>query len=542
MTLKYITIIWVAILSILASSTFAANNSNLHLQLDKSCYVSGETIRFKNTITNAEKGKNNILFADLCGDGYLLSSAVIERSNGHWEGELSIPDSVQTGVYLVRAYSGNEFGEPTMVTQLVPVLNRFGNNEQNEVKKKSAYNQPYSGNIQNFRSKGVGIKTRSTKNIFAPNEEIVFNVERLGTDFIGGISFDVVKVDTSMFENSGSSGGFDVFAPSEKIKIYNGLTLRGKVTSKVDNVCQADEPVLFSIPDSIPQIAYSFTDSLGEFQFLIENCYGLQTAFVQTLNKQSKLAIEIYPTFLLPPTVIPFYVPFSLEESEFGKLAVKRASFSKAYSEVSQSKPTNDSIFKYPFYGISNNVVRPSEFIDLVDFKEISKEILPLVKYKYSENQYSISIYDPSGKISLNNPWVLVDGVPISDFSSLNKLNTSTIERVEVQPVVRCFGDLILEGVVSIFTKKGNFDGMNLPINAVKFSIDTYYKPTENRNAGQLFFQDVLCWNPIIDDNSAASKIKVQTSFEKGNYAAIAQSIDLSGNVHRSVFMFSVSE
>jgi hypothetical protein len=523
---------------IFSYSVLAGNNPYFQFQLDKNCYVSGETVRFKNTITHNEKGKDNTLFVDLCGEGYLLSSAVIQRNNNHWEGELVIPDSLQTGVYMVRAYTGSTSGLPTVVYQLIPIINRFGVNEKNEEKKKQINCNPFYNANQNRIQQGFGIKTYTKDSRCATDENIEFIIEKDGVDFIGGILFEVVKLDTVAGEVVEAE--LPAFQPSSEIKIFNGLTLRGKVIDKTTKAAVEGELVLFSVPDTIALINYSVTDQNGEFQFSIENYYGEQTAIVQTMRKTESLEIELNPMFLLPPASIPFYVPSVLETGEFVSLSIKRAIYTKAYEFGNEKTMSKNQLFYYPFYGFTKEVVYPEIFIDLIDFEEIAKEILPLVKYKRSGSEFGLSLFNPETKNVFNSPWILVDGVPISDITSLNKLNSRDVQRVEIQPATRCYGSLLIDGLVAVYTQKGHFTGMHLPKNAVITKIDTYFQPKVINDIDRLQFRDVLYWFPHIADFERTTLVIVKTSYEKGVYAAIAQGVDVNGQLHRSIFKFNV--
>jgi hypothetical protein len=514
---------------------FAADTPKLFLQLDKSTYISGETIRFKNTIINSNREKENVLYVDLCGEGNLFTSAVVLRKNNHWEGELFIPDSLQTGVYMVRAYTGNDQGIPTVVHQLVSVFNRFGKNEQNEAKKIEGNYKPYkNATIQAVGQQGR-LKCSAEKTAYRPNEPITFSVENGTDEWVGGILFEVAKLETLMPMTDAVD--LPAFRPSPEIKIFNGLTLRGRLINKAKADAVKDEVVFFSVADSIPAIHYAVTDSTGEFQFTLDNYFGEQTAIVQTQNKDDEFDIQLYPTFLLPPATIPYYIPTETEESEFVQLAVKRALYTKAYQKEQAPLKPEVKGFRYPFYGFTPNVVYPRIYVDLIDFEEIAKEILPLVSFKCSGNDCSIKIYDSNNGIYYTSPWVIVDGVPISDLSTIKKLNSLDINRVEVQSTIRCYGDLLIEGVMAIFTQKGDFSAVELPKNALKIKMETFFQPNKPVDESALFFRDVLHWDTHVD---GSSKIEVKTSFETGNYVALVQSVDSKGVLHRTVMPFTI--
>lgn len=514
------------------------NSKQLHLQTDKQLYVSGEDIAFKCTHTLLNANGNNILFVDICGEDYLISSRVLIRENSHWSGEINIPDSVQTGIYLLRAYLGNEHGSLTITSKPVSVLNRFGNNEVNEHRK---LNQTYLPlNQMNIEAETISsaIKTYAQKATYEPGETIHFTVENNLETAVGGVSFSVFKVNDRALSSTLPPANYEFYRASESIKIINHLTLSGKVTGLLTNQPAVNEMVLLSIPDTIPNIHYNYTNEKGEFRFQLNNFYGLQDAVIQTMSKDRKFKIELYPMQLLPPKSIPFFIPTDFETSEFAKLSVQRATLHKAF-EAEEKKQLDIAVPKYPFYGATTKRTYPGQYIDLDDFKEIAWEILPILKYRVDRDSTYLRIWDPLTKVYFNQPMMLVDGIPVFNPADLNALNSKLIQWIEIQSQERCYGDLSIEGLVAIQTYGGNFTDVKMPINAIRTKIETFEQYNQTPPMKPLF-RDVLYWNPKLDPGMKTHQVDVVCSNEKGNYVAIAQTHDKNGNVNRAVFYFVV--
>ena len=515
-------------------------SKQLHLQTDKQLYVSGENIAFKctHTLLNTNGNDNNILFVDICGEDYLISSRVLIRENSHWSGKINIPDSVQTGIYLLRAYLGDEHGRLTIVSKPVSVLNRFGNNEVNEHRKLSLTYLPL--NQMNIVAENISsaIRTYASKASCPPGDTIRFSVENNLETAVGGVSFSVFKVNDHTPNSTLPPANYEFYRASESIKIFNHLTLSGKVTSLLTNQPAENEMVLLSIPDTIPNIHYNYTNEKGEFRFQLDNYYGLQDAVIQTMSKDRKYKIELYPMQLLPPKSIPFFIPTDVETSEFAKLSVQRATLHKAF-ETEEIKQFDITVPKYPFYGATNKRTYPGQYIDLDDFKEIAWEILPILKYRIDRDSTYLRIWDPLTKVYFNQPMILVDGIPVFNPADLNVLNSKLIQWIEIQSQERCYGDLSFEGLVAIQTYEGDFTNVKMPMNAIRTKIETFEQHNQKPPMKPLF-RDVLHWNPKLDPGMKTHQVDVVCSNEKGNYVAIAQSYDESGNGNRAVFYFVV--
>lgn len=544
-----------ALVLLLISGFFKNANAELspevtlfQLQFNKNIFVSGEKIWFKNSIVAGHETEHQtILYADLCSEGQIINSCIVQRNNNHWQSDLLIPDSLSTGVYLFRAYTGNYNGKPEMVSRLVTVINRFGNNKTNESRKlEPGYMSFYNINVLPA-DLGSEIKLTTTKNRVAPNSSVVFTLNANPDKYISGVSLSVYKVpEENILSNAEVQPEKKVISSvADQVKIYNTLTLSGIVTNSQTNEPVVGEVVLFSVPDTVPQINYAVTDSKGEFIFNVDGYYGRQDVIIQTLSKDSVYQIKVYPNLLTPPLKIPFYVPSEVEQSEFVKMAVDRQLLAKAYTGESNEvvkKPQ----FKYPFYGQTDIVTIPSRYIDLVDFEEISKEILPLCRIRKEKNSASLRLYDPDKLSFLESPWVIVDGVPVFDVKLLFPLNSPAIEKIVTQKQIRCYGALYIEGALSVFTTKGGYTDMPLPVNAVRLFFDTFRYPQEFKkykvepNSALPDFRDVLIWEPMLDCQSATSSHTVSTSYEKGIYVAVAEGIGRDGEVQRTVLKFIV--
>jgi hypothetical protein len=537
------------------SAKISPNESIFQLQFNKSLFISGEKIWFKNSLVSShENDHQNILFVDLCGEGTIISSRILVRENNHWQGDIDIPDSLETGIYLFRAYIGNNDGTAEMVSELVTVINRFGNNQTNQLRKADLRNRPLDQINQLPSATGQILKTYTNSTVYKTKEMVECWIEKEKAELPSGISFSVYKIPEGKIEqpvsmdqglNQGLDESLDENANDGNKKIYNRLTLSGEVIGKKSKTPISGEMVLLSIPDSIPQINYATTNENGEFRFDMDDYYGLQDVIVQTLSKSEEFNIVLFSNFLNPPLKIPFYLSDDVENCEFVKQAVQRAQLQKAYdTEIRNIK--SEPMYKYPFYGTTASVVIPDDYVELNDFEEITKELLPLCKIRKEKGNYFLKIYDQLNFGVFDSPWILLDGVPIFNVEKLFPLNSQKIKKIETQPQIRCYGDLLIESVLSVITSNGNFEDVTLPVNAVRSNFETFYQPGEykgNHFVGDVNiadFKDVLYWKPMLEPFSNVSKINFQCSYEKGSYIVVVQTIDQDGVIQRSVCYFSV--
>ena len=500
-------------------------------------YVAGEEISFSCNLIMPGSYANSILFVDICGEGYLISAQLLKPLYGNWQGQITLPDTLQTGVYLLRAYVGNPNGEPVISAKPLCVFNRFMNNQTNNLQKEKTGYIPIDmrGYPKPVNSDGLEIKANKT--VVNTNQKIEFTLNNHLKETQGTISLSVFKANEQ--STTIPEVQFTPFTASSLVRIYNYFVLAGKLTNAETGEVVPDETILLSIPDSIPNINYAYTNDNGEFRFVLDNLYGEQDIIIQTLNKKIECNINLYPVLLLPPKRIPYYILDDVEQSEFVQLAIKRATINQVFA-TAKADSIKQRQKKIPFYGTTHNRVYPYQFVPLVDFAEIAWEILPTVRYKNSKDSTYLTIWNPNNKGFFNTPWVLVDGIPVYDLSQINPLNSEKISWVDIQAETRCYGEILMKGLIDIQTKNGNYTDLELPVNSVRTTIETFYDPTLQPVQDEPVFNDVLYWNPHIGRKKGTIQIDVQTSNEKGSYVAVAQTCDPKGKIYRSVIKFNV--
>ena len=512
----------------------------LHLLTAKNLYVSGESIDFKCVISPGNPQNNTVLFVDICGEGYKIASSIIKEENMQWNGQISIPDSVQTGIYLLRAYMGSQEGKPLLTSKLVPVINRFGENTRNDAVQKNASYQPITFLDQPAETNTLISAFSNQKDCLA-NEKITFWIEHSLSTNSGGIALSIHKLNNDF---SGKEMLTSEYNPplfeNDTIKIFETQTIRGIVYNETEHHPVENATVFLSVADSIPQIKYAFTDRNGIFKFNINDNLPGESVIIQTTEKIPGIKIKLYPTKLPPIENIPFYIPSQIINSPFAKLAVERAQLHKAYGEK-QQKITAIAREQYPFYGIAPYRIYPGKYVDLNDFKEIAWEILPIVKYRISADTVTLKIWNSESKLFYTTPFLMVDGIPVASPASLNVLNSKAIHWIDIQPQNRCYGNLAFDGLINIQTYKGDFSNIELPDHAIKTKLENFQQ-TNIKKTEQPLFRDILCWQPVLDIEQKMHKIDVTCSYETGKYIAVAQAYDAKGKLYKSVFVFEVKE
>ncbi|RNC92658.1 MAG: hypothetical protein ED555_06160 [Allomuricauda sp.] len=106
---------------------FKTDRKTVHLHLNKTLYLTGETIWFKSYVYNQSKNKRSeeseYVLVDLVdGEGNVIAKKTILNTNGQGNGDLFITNTLTTGLYFLQAYTGSMQGLEEDDSSKYPIL------------------------------------------------------------------------------------------------------------------------------------------------------------------------------------------------------------------------------------------------------------------------------------------------------------------------------------------------------------------------------------------------------------------------------------
>jgi len=298
--------------------------------------------------------------------------------------------------------------------------------------------------------------------------------------------------------------------------------------------------ILVSTPDSIANMQYTTTDSMGSFSIFLNHYYEGKELFIR-LKENEKADIELDNKFklntpfnqsgLLNVRGIRSYLLRNLNISEAQRYYTERATIDTA-KKTEQSKAIPKVYYK-PY-----SRVFPADYLPLSDFVEISREILPAVKVRKNNDSYNLSFVNTRNKgFPEAEPAIFLDGVPVDDVNQIINLGTDQIKRIDILPAIRYYGEMPLPGILAVFSK-------NLEIYKIQFKTPTvrYHSLASQIHTKPLLFipadgnkripdlRQVLLWDPeIILHNKELKQIECYTSDLRGIYLINIQGITSNG-------------
>lgn len=512
-------------LIVIAMTGNSQEKSGFGFYTDRDVYVSGETLFAK--IFTPEGNPARIVYLDLVNQHSARVAGVsLEIKRNQADGFLMLPDSLSSGNYLARVYLKNTSGKLKLLHEIW-ISNRFDGLEKTSQLKR------VTGLEKNQDEITGQIEIENLENIYQTNSnlEAVIKIEETLLNEIDGN----LLVSLAQTEPSFDAAAFIWSADQGKegITENKGITLSGTVTDKKTLEPAAGITVYLTIPDSVPGFQYYQTQKDGRFYFLLEDYFGAVQAVVQCFGNTpvQRLKIKLDELFAGAGTLPEFRQQTIPEEFKHNisrniDVLTFRKIFSQDKLKLEQVAIKQKEISAY--YGNPTRTVDPLLFIDLPNFTEISRELLPGVKFRNYNNEPTLQVINNNmHNYFSENPLILIDGIPIRDLNVIKDMGTTDIDRIEICQYERYYGNLRFPGVVAIYTTKADYSLLPISDQLIRIDLETIQlKAITAENAIQEpnipDLRQLIYWNPLTEPKSTIF-IKCNTSAIAGQFKLIVR-------------------
>jgi hypothetical protein len=518
----------------------AQEKEHFSLFTDRDFYTSGEMILFNVLVPETEP--SGVVRIDLVSTrGKVISGVSKLIKHNHADGFIYLPDSLKTGTYLICTSTKIN---PTITGKELFVCNRFtGFSETTTLLRAHDLSLLPDTPAPSLSLEGVNpaYKTRE-------NGQVTL---QLAPDFLSKVKGSL-SVAIAQTTPGYQSQPFRMSARTGRSKLMekDGIVLEGMARDLVTDAPFKNGCIFLSIPDSIPRLDYFITGEDGHFNFEIKNHFGKIPVVVQGFDLLKKNLFKISLTrFDTLTSSVPAFesqpLPSDLPKS--AESAIESTTLGKIFNcqEIKIENPPVSKKREYPFYGEPTETVYPHLFIDLPDFTEISRELLPGVKFRAFNRIPTLEILNP---ITLNyfadQPLLTLDGIPVRDLNVVKNMGSKDISRVEISRKERFYGDLAFPGVVAIFSTKPDYKRLNESEDLIKLSLDAFQPDVSLVSPGNLPQNDpdlrkVLLWIPNLKPE-ASVKLDFQTSDLRGTYRIVVRGTTMDGTVIANEQSFEV--
>jgi hypothetical protein len=550
------------------------------LHTDRSIYLSGDYLYYSLCLQGNPGQMSKYAYLVLRSrDNSPVARLRLEINNQKASGSIFLSDTLHTDVYQLVCYTNcmrNE-SEASFFNKEIVIANRFDkllNLKDSTIRNNSLLHSPVRNLTEVREQENLTISLE--KREYIPREKVTFYIETKGIPIseMTRLSVSVseivpeIPVDPDISENFSktSNPGDSAEQRQNQCSYYpeiKGSVIQGKVIpsqkpvmnsiiqNKDDIPAIKNRTVLLSSPDSIVNFQYTKTDSLGSFCFLLNPYYEGKELIIRLkenvnaviqLDNKFKLIHQFEPSGQFKLKGIRRYLVRSINISEIQKY----------YDFKPRINPYEDFELQTAIprvYYKPLTTIFPGDYLELPDFVEISRELLPSFKVRKINERYILSISDIRDKGFFSaEPIIFLDGVPIDDINQIINLGTKNIKRIEALPVNRYYGEMSLPGILAVFSK-------NLEINNIKFRTPVIrYQPLSNQistkpepfhpvinNRHIPDFRQVLLWEPeIILRNNEKKSLEFYTSDLQGDYRISVQGITTEGFPVSGSLVFTV--
>lgn len=541
----------------------------VYLHTDRNVYLAGENLFYALYLQGNSNQMSKYAYL-LLRDSHngTITSARLEIVNRIAYGNLFLADTLTSGVYQIVCFTNwmrNE-GEESFFTKEILIANRF-DQELNTFK--NATNAPLLApsaiKPSGFDSGNGKLAIHLEKQIYLPREKITFSVEskEIPENSVLKLSISISEMVPELTVEPSISDYFNkmkMAIPAGDRPIQwsyypevEGPVLQGKVmhvwqsdtTSSTNNRViengQTTFKVMVSTPDSNANMQFTTTDSTGSFALMLNRFYDGKELIIRV--KEHVIAtIEADNPFLLITHFKPsgYFNVYGL--NNYLLRCEKIAHVNRTYSNaepiftVKEFLPakTIPRIYYKPYY-----VVHPSDFMELPDFIEISRELIPAFKVRKERSHYISNYINLQDQSYFNEePAIFLDGVPIDDVNEIISLGSARINRIETLPVTRFYQDMSFPGILAVFTKNQFINGIQFNTPAIRylaqwsrpFTIPKLYEPKSN----DLHIPDIrqlLLWEPDVEiKKNEKREIVFYASDLRGNFSINIQGITAEGD------------
>ena len=557
------------------SSVIAQNKNGslktekIFLHTDRDTYVSGEYLYYKFYISgNSEQTSKYAYLIIRDKNNSYVTNIRLEIINRVAFGTLFLPDTLSTGVYQIVCYTNcmRNYPEETYFNKEIVIANRF-DKKLNIFTDSLIIKAQDAAYAENDTSSGgnENLVIHPEKRTFTQRDKITSSIGSGNTSFstISHLSVSVSEIVPGIPHVTSISEYFHNISipgkaaePKENICYYYpeiyGPVIQGRVLHeshsdvKLDSVNSGHSgetknyTVLVSTADSIVNMQYTKTDSLGSFRIHLNPYYEGKDLFIK-LKENAEATIDPDNKFILNEPYNP---------SDRYNIVGVRSALLRSGSIVQIQKFYNEkatiSIVKdfYPgkivprVYFNHYSTIFPADFTELNDFIEISKEIVPALKVRKAGDRYVSGFINFQDNINRNaEPEIFVDGVPVDDISQIINLGTRQVNRIETLQATRVFGEMYFSGILAVFSKNFMINKIQFKTPAVKmqallsqaYSKPEPFKPTENsRHIPDL--RQLLLWEPeLILNKNEKQQVECYASDLTGKYRINVQGITSDG-------------
>lgn len=527
-----------------AQSVEKTTPESLFLHLNASNFISGETLFYKiyslNPANNTISQISKIAYVELIdSEKKTIIKHKLFLKNGLAQSDFFTPVSLKTGTYKLVAYTNWMLNREAsdVFQQEIFIINPFEELPEENIAKENE-NYVISKATTNLSNTISDLKINLNKKVFSQREEAIISLNS-NKSLSGNYSISIRKIDSlpspslaTTFEFQNNSNRSQISLDSKRIILpeLRGELISGKIEAADKNISIQNIAVALSIPGKSFVFKMVRTNRQGEFFFIIDQSYQNPEYTIQVVGeKNAQYSVSINKKETVDLNKLNFINNLKINSKI--KNGLKERSISSQIENAYFSKKT-DSITmltqKY-FYDPYSKSYRLDDYTRFATLKQSITEVITEMSYSRSGGKYQFHLKDFTAQTQVKEPiTTLIDGILVQDVTDIAEYDAKNIEKINIVPKSYIYGGTVTSGLVSIFTKDGNFDSNTLSTKVFNFNTDAvpqtekiYFKQLYNaqtKNSRIPDFRNQLLWLPQFTLSENNTEISLFTSDVLGNY------------------------
>lgn len=536
-------------------------SETVYLHTDRNFYLAGDNIYYKMYLKSEGSGSSRFAYLIIRNEkSDVISHSRLEIKDGVSFGSIKLADTLTTGFYQIACFTNFMRNNPeTIFTKEVIIANRFDDDAGYFSEKKP---QSSGENERSVASTPVlrNLRVLTDKSIYKRRDSITFTIEtdEIPVNEISSLSISVsqvvdfsqpVPLITDFFsdhpkgqsQENYNDPGFTYEMESGRSVIQGIVSeTQGPKKTGTKSLSQLKSHTIFvSATDTFPNLQYTMTDSSGKFCMYLNPWYEGKEIYLK-LRSRANAQIILDSKYAIRDPFRPPQDYNRLFVREFIINTIKTGRVARYYG--SDVKPDTIESFRSNHapprvYFKNYPAIYPSDYIELKDFVELSREIIPGLRVRKSNNSYSSGYPSLQSQIlSDEEPLIFLDGVPVDNVNQIIELGSNDIGYIETVPNVRYFNGLYFNGMLNVASRKDAIKNISLsqpvrqmqPDESVSFTKPKYFSPSGLPS----HFPDlryVLFWEPDFRPSGSKLEFMVFTSDIQGDYIINIQGITKKG-------------
>lgn len=457
---------------------------------DRSLYMAEEPIHFSAIVQGngpAARGEwSRVLYVELVSaEGTSLSQGKFPVLDGISSGGLRIPPDLITGHYFLRCYTRWMRNRGPETYAYVPL--RVVNPHRPEMVKEILPEEAGAGLVVSS-AKISSLEFESHPTLYERRESISVQLSLPGgfpADSVRGCITVVPKsalpetqsrlvrpaMQSKAVLPAGSSGTDAAGTSPEDFRLdflpdKYGPSLSGSLVYPGGTEGDLKEArVHFTLMGASPGYLVCRPDRQGRFTVALPFLEGTLDLFVQPESLDGS-----EPEVRIDRDFDPRHLTLSVSSLELRDQTLQTATLMARKVQLAgiyrQDEPVSevDSAEKaFPFYGTPTRSVDMDRFVLLPTLEEVFLNLVPGVTPVIRRERISLQIYSENPALSMFEPLVMVDQVPVFDLNKFMSVSPAKIRCIDVIEDVYVKGDLRFGGLINLQSRDRDMAGIDIP-------------------------------------------------------------------------------